>query len=325
MPQKLKIIFVSLVVIAGVILVRVGLAFHKSTGNARQTANITQATNQNDTTSNVLLNKDSDGDGLSDRDEIIYGTDPFNKDTDGDGYLDGEEIATGYDPLDPESNPKSKKKALFPLSPTANLTDRLLSLSFAATIDDTGHPNPNKVTNKQYADIVQSINNEAAISLFVPPLGDSDIKIVQENSPASTKKYLDSASATIEEALFSASGGIAVGINDITNSNSIYSNYYLNAYNSLKSIEVPSSWKEVHKAALLHLSQLATDFKSMQNLEEDPVKASFALNQIQETFLQLQNLLTQAAKLARSQNISTQNSIIDMLQSLDNRLPLPPK
>jgi len=42
---------------------------------------------------------DSDGDGLSDEEEKIYGADPFNPDTDGDGYLDGVEVANGYNPL----------------------------------------------------------------------------------------------------------------------------------------------------------------------------------------------------------------------------------
>ena len=41
---------------------------------------------------------DSDGDGLTDLEEIDYGTDPNNKDSDGDSFEDGEEVENGYDP-----------------------------------------------------------------------------------------------------------------------------------------------------------------------------------------------------------------------------------
>lgn len=45
--------------------------------------------------------KDYDNDGLSDKDEEKYKTDPKNCDTDRDGYFDEEEIKNNYDPLRP--------------------------------------------------------------------------------------------------------------------------------------------------------------------------------------------------------------------------------
>lgn len=44
---------------------------------------------------------DTDNDGLSDRMETFYGTDPKNPDTDADGYNDGTEVQNGYDPNGP--------------------------------------------------------------------------------------------------------------------------------------------------------------------------------------------------------------------------------
>lgn len=51
---------------------------------------------------------DSDGDGLSDREEASLMTDPYNPDTDGDGLSDGDEVRAAYgqasDPLNPDSD-----------------------------------------------------------------------------------------------------------------------------------------------------------------------------------------------------------------------------
>ena len=55
---------------------------------------------------------DSDGDGLTDAQENLLGTDPFNPDTDGDGYPDGLEVALGSDPLDPRSVPDIRPPAV---------------------------------------------------------------------------------------------------------------------------------------------------------------------------------------------------------------------
>lgn len=47
----------------------------------------------------VLPGRDTDGDGLTDMEETIYGTDFRNPDTDGDTFLDGNEVFHRYDPL----------------------------------------------------------------------------------------------------------------------------------------------------------------------------------------------------------------------------------
>ncbi len=50
-------------------------------------------------------NQDSDGDGLGDAEEAELGTDPNNTDSDGDGFTDGYEIDLGSDPMSAVSQP----------------------------------------------------------------------------------------------------------------------------------------------------------------------------------------------------------------------------
>ncbi|MSR85167.1 hypothetical protein EXS71_01880 [Candidatus Uhrbacteria bacterium] len=51
---------------------------------------------------------DTDGDGLSDGDEIVkYGTNPINPDSDGDTYPDGSEVQKEYNPLGTGKCPKA--------------------------------------------------------------------------------------------------------------------------------------------------------------------------------------------------------------------------
>ena len=45
------------------------------------------------------------GDGLTNNQESVLGTNPLNPDTDGDGVSDGDEFDAGFDPLDPSKTP----------------------------------------------------------------------------------------------------------------------------------------------------------------------------------------------------------------------------
>ena len=54
---------------------------------------------------NDVTQTDTDGDGLTDEQEIVLGTDPTKIDTDGDGASDAEEVAAGSDPNTPHGLP----------------------------------------------------------------------------------------------------------------------------------------------------------------------------------------------------------------------------
>lgn len=322
MSKKLKIILGALVVLAGFLLTRIGLTIKNSAETASRVRG--ESTIAQDFEENNVLTQDSDNDGLSDWNEVIYATDPFNKDTDGDGYLDGEEIVSGYDSLDPDSNSETGTTATPGLSQNSiNLTDRLINLTMASTINNYGQFDPGQVNDQIYADIFQSINNEGSLSIFVPPTLDSDIRITEDNGPQSVNKYINSAAKVIEEVLFSSTGGITQNLNNIASSESDYPNYYENAYRSLKILEVPSSWKEIHKTSLTSLLQLAKSFGVVKKLESDPVLAIFAVNQIQDSFLRLTGLLNQAAILAKDQDVVAEDSIASMLQLINGYLPTP--
>lgn len=65
--------------------------------------------------SSIENNKDSDGDGISDADEIfIYGTDPTLADSDFDGMSDNQELLTGSNPLNPDEDGDGNRDYLTP-------------------------------------------------------------------------------------------------------------------------------------------------------------------------------------------------------------------
>jgi hypothetical protein len=80
---------------------------HTPTASPTLTFTPTQTSTPNPTmTPSPIPGIDSDGDGLSDEEELKQKTDPLHPDTDGDGFSDGAEVLRLTDPLDPESTPE---------------------------------------------------------------------------------------------------------------------------------------------------------------------------------------------------------------------------
>ncbi len=70
-----------------------------STSTATSTEELSTSTaTSTETSEEIKFSLDSDNDGLTDIEEVIFGTAPANPDTDGDGYKDGVEVVNGYSP-----------------------------------------------------------------------------------------------------------------------------------------------------------------------------------------------------------------------------------
>lgn len=61
--------------------------------------NVSASSTEENMNLDISGNLDSDDDGLTDVDEMKYGTDANNPDSDGDGYLDGNEVRNGFNPM----------------------------------------------------------------------------------------------------------------------------------------------------------------------------------------------------------------------------------
>lgn len=302
MSSKLKLTLGLLVFIAGFLIIRIGFVFHGNLQNTSSSANIlgsaTGAKPEN------ALTRDSDHDGLPDREEIVYGTDPLKADSDGDGYVDGEEVITGHNPLDASDNDKTRPGNFSKLEP--NLTDKTANLTAASLIDNTGTLSTANIKNSDVNGIVLGLSTQAAVLLSINPVQDSDIRIVDDNSQATLDNYVASVAPIIKNNVFNPNLLTNMTTSDANLQTAIDS--YQQADQELRTMDVPSSWKEVHKDMINTSEQfikLAQALTTTQ-IEADPVKALFALKGMQSVLTDLSHVSKTSTDLAKSQNLSPQ-------------------
>lgn len=155
----------------------------------------------------VLQNKDTDGDGLSDYDELyIYKTSPYLKDTDSDGYTDDTEIKTGNNPncptgqicliapantagaaLAPRTTAELRallKQAGVSEEQLANLDDATLLEVYNEIITEGAALDQNATSDETIKPSEPADNSEA------PSLTEEQKKLLREMSGAELRNYL---------------------------------------------------------------------------------------------------------------------------------------
>ncbi|MFH1175463.1 MAG: hypothetical protein V1698_01940 [bacterium] len=234
-----------------------------------------------------FADKDSDGDGLNDNMESIYGTD-FNKsDTDGDGFLDGEEVISGYDPLKPAPNDKLNTKYTIIPRPAAgsiknlNYTNDLIEKLTEKIVGEEILPRKDNeiVTLENPSSIEEALSAAVQRSYqeFTPPQIPSDqIIINDDNSEDSIKLYGQKMSACLTPITQVSSIDIDEGKITFDNLVVLCENTAIN----MKKISVPSDLAELHKKHISLLIIQTNVIKAVADIQNDPLKANIALSQL---------------------------------------------
>lgn len=279
---------------------------------------LSMAQNQSPTTNNIFI--DSDQDGLSDQEELLYGTDPHNADTDSDGYSDGTEIKSGYDPLKPAPNDRIIKEQSIQNSDLdeVNLTKDVAQKISLITGDAAS--SDQEITLEKVQSIVdESLNSQGEVPL--PEISTNEIKIKKQNyknlSAAQIKekkkedfiKYItatyyilssnsprpitsgadfSSVLASISERLISSvSTGNASLLEDLSQSGG-------KILEQLKDVEVPEELIDIHIQALRFATYGLTLKDSVKTNSEDSLADLVNLSKIQSFVDALMNFSSEA-------------------------------
>lgn len=284
MPRKIKILIFALALIALVSVLSFSKAFKKIPSY------ISAGVISSDLS--FKANNDPDHDGLNNREESYWNTDPNNPDSDGDKFLDGEEVASGHHPLKPGPDD---------LLVNNNVTKKISELAIGGLVDGSLKPsNPNYSRSVNL--VVDEILYQSQInsSLTLPPLN------TVENSPENIKKYgsevlpfLEAISIRDLDKFFDLLE--TMGDFDLSNPASLIENQKLrsktvdatnqeilalhNQIKRLQAMSVPRKFTDAHLNLIIYFESIRKNYTLFQKVEDDPVQSLVALNTLVNLFI----------------------------------------
>lgn len=136
---------------------------------------------------------DPDGDGLSNEEEKVYGTDPNVADTDNDGYSDGVEIKSGYDPLKPapgdrvtQSETTADQSGTASEGMTENITEKATQKLADLVAEKVEKNNSNdgnndgslsEITQQDITQVIGEVMSSGQSDITLPEVNISDLKV----------------------------------------------------------------------------------------------------------------------------------------------------
>ncbi len=283
---RLKAILTFLIVVAVLVVARIGLVFKGDVKTANVLSGgsrVLSVTNENPAAF------DSDKDGIADVDEAYYRTDPFNADTDGDGYKDGEEIASKCSPIKPRPGDCARSADSDRAGP--NITGELSRLITAGIYSgDLNSPR----TNQNFEKSLRLVRNQVLSDFdanYSPRVSMSDLNISQDNTFPAISSYAKQLNDSLATSLLKPKSEIASLINsglDISLAPESQVNYpfsklsdlFRQSYVGLLKMEVPTHFVNIHLELVNSMDRFATSYELLSNHAADPVASVLSIEKL---------------------------------------------
>ena len=230
-----------------------------------------------DAISKKIAQKDSDGDGLYDWEEQLWGTDPFKVDTNGDGVLDGDEVRARIQQNKDSGTPVIPQQDASPKTSTAKFSQDFFKRYIELRADGELTPaEAQQVLTRGLSDVSFTLPQPPKTTLTVVAGADSAIlsnyfntlgNIIVKNTPSDLgvgeARLLQEALQNKEEKPLVAVGHIADG--------------YTNFTKDFATMTVPETLLPAHMEILEASNELASIIRAFSNAFTDPINALAAI------------------------------------------------
>ncbi|MDP2665244.1 MAG: thrombospondin type 3 repeat-containing protein, partial [bacterium] len=269
----------------------------------------------------AIATKDSDGDGLPDWEEALYGTDPHKTDTFSLGMTDGEAVAKGFiipkaiaDISVATSSPTIAGSDGLPPPPAEGTITAAFAKSFFALFLAAKNANGGAdLSETQMNDVAsQALNSLSSVIVAAPDYKSAKDITVAGSGADALKAFAVSAEAILLKNTSNATTSeinylkSALLNNDATAAPHIISiaKAYRDSAVGLAVLQVPAELAETHLAlvnAMMRISQITTDFTFS---DTDPLATMLALSQYPPAVLALANSYFAIGKVYKAAGIS---------------------
>lgn len=236
----------------------------------------------------ATANIDTDGDGLPDWEEVLWGSDPNKTDTDGDGTNDNQEVQQNRNPVIPGPGDEIKVKEADANVPTttpykyeydnslgSTLTEKLalnLSANYLSAKSKGGLTAATKdeLVNNLLSQIgdVELYHNYTRTSIAIGPMGTTfDIEMYGGRINAGLDKF---GQLGLGESKIIADAVTADNLDGLDGLNA-YASKYRTFRTTLLNMQVPLQFADLHVSFTNAVDTVAKSLAEMPKLKEDPV------------------------------------------------------